>query len=271
MDAEPESAFVAADRTGRDYALLFATDSYDQWPALDNAVADARKVAEVLREKYGFEVKLCEGFDLQQIHATLEEYFDPKKFTADSQLLIYFAGHGDYSPRAMKGYLVARDSSHDQAVALRSASCISLADLSDTVTKMPCGHIFVVLDTCFGGTIDFGVATGKSRGAESPGDVSKEEFIARKMKSKCRRYIASVKRTTAADGPTGGHSPFAIRLIEALEQDTNQDGIVAIDKIVERAEHGLQAPQHGTLPGHEPGGDFLFISRSSEKGTSNGE
>ena len=42
----------------RDYALLFATDVYDEWEDLSNPVYDATAIEKELREKYGFETEL---------------------------------------------------------------------------------------------------------------------------------------------------------------------------------------------------------------------
>ncbi|HEX8060706.1 MAG TPA: hypothetical protein VF473_07200, partial [Cyclobacteriaceae bacterium] len=43
----------AVDINRKDYALLFATDSYENWNDLVNPINDARTIAAVLRDKYG--------------------------------------------------------------------------------------------------------------------------------------------------------------------------------------------------------------------------
>jgi hypothetical protein len=53
--------FVAADR--KDYALLFATDKYDNWPNLINPVSDAKALAVQLKEKFNFETRIVENAD----------------------------------------------------------------------------------------------------------------------------------------------------------------------------------------------------------------
>jgi hypothetical protein len=44
-----------------DYALIFATDQYDNWNDLVNPVFDSRTIAEELRKTYGFKVDLVEN------------------------------------------------------------------------------------------------------------------------------------------------------------------------------------------------------------------
>src|SRR5258705_4105510 len=47
------------DRT--DYAILFTTNDYDNWPDLINPVNDGRMVADELKKNYGFKVEIMEG------------------------------------------------------------------------------------------------------------------------------------------------------------------------------------------------------------------
>jgi uncharacterized caspase-like protein len=48
-------------RTGKDHALLFATDDYDHWPRLNNPIDDARAIADELKNYYGFETEVLEN------------------------------------------------------------------------------------------------------------------------------------------------------------------------------------------------------------------
>ncbi len=255
-----------APRTGKDYALLFATDKFDHWPPLSNAKGDARAIGQLLQSQYGF-VEPDRAFDLdrEQVLAKLRSYAADKHFGENDQLFIYFAGHGDYDPATKEGFIVPKDAvSPDADPVLRTSRSIPLSQLKDKIEKLACNHVFVVLDICFGGTIEFGVATQsgmRGGGVGEPVDVPKMEFIARKMKHKCRRYLASVGKEQTPDGPLQGHSPFAARLIDSLEQDAREDGVVTIGKILSRVERGSQETRNGAMLGHEQGGDFLFVHR----------
>ncbi len=253
-------------RTGRDYALLFATDEYDHWPKLKNAISDAHAIGQILETQYGF-VTPDEAFklDREQILGKLRNYAADKQFADGDQLFIYFAGHGDYDPVTKEGFIVPKDAASPEAdPVVRTGHSIPLSQVKDILEKLSCNHIFVVLDICFGGTIEFGVATAggtRGGGVGTPVDVPKSEFINRKLKHKCRRYLASVGKEEAPDGPLRGHSPFAAQLIKSLDEDAKDDGVVTIGKILTRVERGAQETRDGALLGHEPGGDFLFVHR----------
>jgi hypothetical protein len=253
-------------RTGKDYALLFATDDYDHWPKLKNAISDARSIGQILETQYGF-VQPDEAFtlDREQILGKLRSYAADKQFHDGDQLFIYFAGHGDYDPVTKEGFIVPKDAASPEAdPVVRTSRSIPLSQLKDKIEKLGCNHVFIVLDICFGGTIEFGVATeGGTRGSGvgTPVDVPKNEFINRKLKHKCRRYLASVGKEEAPDGPLQGHSPFAAQLLRSLDEDARDDGVVTIGKILTRVERGAQETRDGALLGHEPGGDFLFVHR----------
>ena len=259
-------------REGKDYALIFAADDYhDNWPKLCNAERDAKKLGEILRDKFGFEVDRCLGNDYTngQFAAKLLDYVNQRQFQPNDQLFIYIAGHGERVGR--KGYLVATDSAtKSDKSGERTKTYYSLADLRNDVELIGknCGHVFLVLDTCFGGMIDFDTATeSAARGhddAMTP--TPKAEFIARKMKHRCCAFLTSVGGQPAPDGTCGDagdetHSPFAQQLIKAL--DAAQPGdVLAIPQLISEVDKvERQDPRYGPLRGSESGGDFLFIRK----------
>src|ERR1044071_3209494 len=81
------------DRT--DYALVFATDQYDNWPDLVNPVFDSRTIADELTRTYGYKVELVENPTQEDILKKLREYIG-RRYKPLDQLFIFFAGHGNY-------------------------------------------------------------------------------------------------------------------------------------------------------------------------------
>ncbi len=259
-------------REGKDYALIFAADDYhDNWPKLCNAERDAKKLGDILHDKFGFEVDQCLGSDYTngQFAAKLLDYVNQRQFQPNDQLLIYIAGHGERVGR--KGYLVAIDSAaKNDKSGQRTKTYYSLADLRNDVELIGknCGHVFLVLDTCFGGMIDFDTATeSAARGHDDTmTPTPKAEFIARKMKHRCCAFLTSVGSQPAPDGTCGDagdetHSPFAQQLIKAL--DAAQPGdVLAIPQLISEVDKvERQDPRYGPLRGSESGGDFLFIRK----------
>ncbi len=249
-----------APREGKDYALLFASDAYDHWPALYNAEADAKKIGDVLHDDYGFEVDPCFGYTKKQFIERISEYVNKKSFGPNDQLFIYIAGHGDRIGK--KGYLVSKTSPSPGAKPEdKIDSYYPLAELKDDVEKIHCGHVFLVLDTCFGGMIDFQVAVKEEtkRGRETNLDPVPKARILRKMKLHCCAFLTSVGREPALDGERGTHSPFAKHLINVLESAKPRNLVAIPNIIVEVNGDESQEPCYGFLQGSEQGGDFLFI------------
>ena len=84
---------VVAVAKRRDYALLFATDVYDEWGHLVNPINDAKTIAKELTDYYGYEVELVTNNTIDDILIKLREYAT-KSYMDDDQLFIFFAGHG---------------------------------------------------------------------------------------------------------------------------------------------------------------------------------
>jgi len=64
------------DRT--DYAILFTTYDYVNWPELVNPVNDGRMIADELKKIYGYKVEIVEGGSQSDILKKLREYAEKK-------------------------------------------------------------------------------------------------------------------------------------------------------------------------------------------------
>src|SRR5436190_5357345 len=87
----------------KDYALIFATDKYDNWKALVNPIFDARTIANDIQKTYGFITKVVENPNQSQVLDKLHEYAE-KKYGEMDQLVIFFAGHGFYDETFKEGF-----------------------------------------------------------------------------------------------------------------------------------------------------------------------
>jgi hypothetical protein len=120
--------------------------------------------------------------------------------------------------------------------------------------------VFLALDVCFGGTIDEFIAGSRSDGVYA--DVSKPEFIARKMKWKTRIFLTSGGKEYVPDGRPGYSSPFARKLLEALRSYGGANGILTYTKILSYMETVKPEPRKGEFGNNEPGSDFIFIAQN---------
>ena len=142
-------------RKGRDFALLIAGNIYDQWPALSNPIPDAEAIEEELKNYYGFETKLIRNPTKAEIVAALKTYKNEMKYGEDDQLFIFIAGHGDFSDDFREGYIIAKNSLKDDP---EVSTYLSHSQLRNIIDQIPCRHIFLVMDACFGGTFDEKIA-----------------------------------------------------------------------------------------------------------------
>jgi hypothetical protein len=242
------------DRT--DYALVFATDQYDNWPDLVNPVFDARTIAEELRKTYGYKVEIVENATQAVILTKLRDYIE-KKYKPLDQLFIFFAGHGNYDATFGEGYLVPKEAlAKDEA----KTSYLSYNRLRSVVNNIPCEHVFLTMDVCFGGTFDQGLAS--SRGMEDEyKEKSAAEFITQKLTYKTRKFLTSGGKQYVSDGIPGKHSPFARALIEALRSKGGRDGILTLSEITPFVEKLKITPRSGEFGDNAPGSDFIFVVR----------
>lgn len=86
----PTPAVIGA--FGNYYALVIGNNDYRHWDKLQNPVNDAKEIADVLRDRFGFKVTLLLNATREQILRSLNDL--RKQLTEKDNLLIYYAGHG---------------------------------------------------------------------------------------------------------------------------------------------------------------------------------
>lgn len=244
---------IKLDRT--DYALVFATDQYDHWSDLVNPIFDSRSIANELKSTYGYSVEMVENATQDVVLKKLREYAE-KKYRPLDQLFIFFAGHGTYDQTFGEGFVVTRES---QVNDLGKTSYLSHNRLRSIVNNLPCDHIFLAMDVCFGGTFDAALAASRGGDEEVYREQSKSEFITRKLTYKTRRYLTSGGKTYVSDGVPGKHSPFAKNFIEALRSRGGRDGILTLPELYTFVERLKMQPRFGEFGDNMPGSDFIFV------------
>lgn len=241
------------DRT--DYALMFVTNDYDNWPDLINPVQDGRMIAEELRKNFGFKVDLIEGGSQNEILKKLREFAE-RKYKPLDQVFIFFAGHGQFDQTFGEGYVVTKESlANDEA----KTTYLSHNRLRSIVNNIPCEHVFLAMDVCFGGTFDQAIA---HRGMdETYKEASQSEMVTRKLTYKTRMYMTSGGKEYVPDGRPGMNSPFARKFLEALRGRGGKDLILTLGEINSYIEALKPQPRAGEFGDNAPGSDFIFIAR----------
>ncbi len=239
-----------------DYALVFATDQYDNWPDLVNPVFDSQTIAAELSKTYGFKIDIVENASQVEIFKKLREYAE-KKYQPLDQLLIFFAGHGSYDQTFGEGFVVTKESLlNDEA----KVSYISHNRLRSNINNIPCDHIFLAMDVCFGGTFDQALASSRGED-ETYKEQNQAEFLTRKLTYKTRRFLTSGGKTYVSDGIPGQHSPFAKNILEALRSRGGRDGMLTLPELYTFVERLKIQPKFGEFGDNAPGSDFIFVAK----------
>ena len=244
------------DETRITHALFFAGNVYDSFSDLVNPVIDAAAVSMELEENYNVSTEVIENPDLNDIMKKLREYASAEYSEGDN-LLIYFAGHGDFDEVFQEGYVIASDSKMDDPA---KTSYLSHSNMRTIVNNIPCNHIFLVMDVCFGGTFD-PLVVSTHRGADLYAEVSPDEFVDRKLKYKTRLYLTSGGKEYVPDGRPGHHSPFTRKFLEALRQYGGSDKILTVHEVLQFLDKVEPQPRFGEFGDNEPGSDFILIAR----------
>ncbi len=243
---------LPAPRSRKDYALLFAVDTYAHWPQLRYPLVDALNISQDLEDIYGFQVELIRNPTKTDILRTLREYAQ-KEYNPEDQLLIFFGGHGDFDKVTNMGYIVSQDTQRPEDDSFK-VSYFSHSDFRDIIDRMSCKHIFLVMDTCYSGTFDERLAMrGEEEGVFS--SLSQAD-VARTLTYTTRWYL-----TSGANEKVPDDSLFARALLAALRSKGGRDNILTIREILTYFEElSNPKPCFGEFGRNAPGSDFLFIT-----------
>jgi hypothetical protein len=232
------------------YALVIGNDDYAHLPKLTTAAADARSVADVLRESYGFRTELLVNASRSQIVAALSAY--GRESGADASLLVYYAGHGYRDGKADRAYWLPVDASPEDAT-----NRIAADEVTAGIRLVRARHVLVASDSCYSGTLTGGLGVSPAHPSE------RAQFLQRMAAGRSRTLMAAGGDAPAADVGDGGHSVFAAALLRGLSR---MDGprftafeLFAAHVVAPVAARTGRTPVYRPLPdsGHE-GGDFVF-------------
>jgi len=244
----------AVDINRKDMALIFATNSYDDLNNLVNPIEDSNDIAEILRTKFGFVTEVILNPTHEEIYEKISEY-NAKRFNPQDQLLVFFAGHGIYDENLSEGFVAARNSlANDKG----RSTYIPHSILRQRLDNIKCEHIFLVMDVCFGGTLDPEFA--KNRSTEN-GDTSDTDLLIRKLSQKTRKFLTSGSKEYVSDGVPGKHSPFASLFIQALKESGGKGNrIMTLYDLYPYFQRMKTQPRFGKFSEKdESTSDFVFV------------
>ncbi|MCB1907482.1 MAG: caspase family protein [Rhodocyclaceae bacterium] len=252
--------YLSSVEFGSFHALVVGNEEYGLLPKLETAVEDAKAVSQLLRDKYGFKVKLLINASRYQILSELNRL--RAELTENDNLLIYYAGHGEIDRANLRGYWLPVDAEPNS-----DANWISNVSITDFLNAISVKHAIVVADSCYSGTL-----TRSSIGQLETGmsEEARARWLRAMVKARARTVLTSGGVQPVLDGGGGKHSVFARIFLEVLRE--NNDAMEAQRLYREVAARVLdqasrfqmeQRPEYAPLKfaGHESG-DFLFVPRS---------
>lgn len=234
---------------GNYHALVVGNKDYKYLYDLNSSENDAKDVAAILKEKYGFSVTLLIDATRSEFILSLNEY--RRRLTEKDNFLVYYAGHGWLDESADEGYWLPVDASFDNPLHYISNSTVTSA-----IKAMRAKHILVVADSCYSGKItrDIHIRPYKA-----------EDYIMRMAEKKARTVLSSGGLEPVTDsGGKGGHSVFASAFLDILED--NEDVLDCTELFFRLRRMVIlgadQTPEYSDIrkAGHE-GGDFLFVRK----------
>jgi len=269
-----EERFEVARNTALDdlkyYALIIANEDYenDEFARdLKTPVRDAEAIATILRERYGFQVKILRNADKETLEMEFERIFyheesDDNRDNDKDAVLIYYAGHGYLSDsRVDNAYFWAPVDAEPNSPRTWFETRQIERYMKNSATK----QIMVVADSCFAGKVLSRDGEGMLPVSESSKmfNIMLPEYTQRK---RSRFVLTSGGTAPVLDGGGGDHSVFARAFLDVLQ---NNENIISAHTIFERLagqvmflaekQNFEQAPEFGHLrsAGHESGVFYL--------------
>jgi len=278
---------------GKQHAIVVGVNHYKRLslPRLNNAVQDARSVAQTLRKK-GFSV-----IELYNENATKDRILDALKEIKQHAIskdatLFYFAGHGDGVSghnNVREGYILPYEFNSDLNnpnldVMYYDKSAISISSLIMYARDTKAKHIGIILDSCFSGlameskyakkslsssntkAIDQVVYDAPTRSVRiKPASVDNSNSISSLYQDLLDKKSINIL-TAGDDQPVSdgsGHSPFTQALLNALGENMNSQGYIRFTTLadyirqqVKLKTNNKQVPQYRNDSSEN--GDFIF-------------
>ena len=245
---------------GRYFALVIGNNDYPEFPTLETAVNDARQVAGILHDDYGFDTRLLINADRYAILSALNDL--RAQLTENDNLLIYYAGHGERDPETLQGYWLPVDAEEDN-----TANWIANSTISDLLNTFKARHVLVVADSCYSGAM---TRSSVARIDAELDDEHLQKWLKVMAKTPSRTVLTSGGVSPVLDSSGGEHSVFAQAFLEQLRGDSGiidayriYLGVSGQVKSAAAAVGFLQKPTYAPIrhTGHN-GGEFLFVKAS---------
>jgi hypothetical protein len=238
-------------------ALIIGINDYKDpnIPDLVTAINDADAMANLLSERYGFEVEL-----LLDRKATKEAIYRALRSLAssteaDDSVLIYYAGHGDLDRLTKDGWWIPVDAKGGDPVTYLNNYLVQTY-----MRSMKARHVLLISDSCYSGTL-----FGQTRAMPQ---VIGHKYYLNLYNERSRWGMTSGNKTPVSDQGTGGHSVFAYQLLKTLGK--NEKPYISTQELYTRiapiiSNNSEQTPLCRPIRNTgDQGGEFVFVASTGK-------
>lgn len=243
---------------GRYIALVIGINSYKgYWRPLKNALNDAEGIAEILQNNYQFD-EVITLFDKDATRRNIIQKFEwlSENTTKDDNVLIFYAGHGQFNKSLNKGYWVPVDAETNSV-----ADYISNNDVKTFIGGIPAKHTLLITDACFAGDIFRGSKTESMK--FDPNNM--EKYYREVYRKQSRLALTSGGVEEVSDAGKDDHSIFTYYLIKALEENERKyfDANQLFNEFrIAVTNNSEQTPMLQVIRDtNDEGGQFIFIKK----------
>lgn len=265
----PDSVIRGQATPGTIHVVTVGIDKYKSFPPLLVAEKDAKDVAQLLEQRFGYKVDaVLLGHQATKANIWTTLYKIGGTLRANDSVIVFFAMHGEKIPCADYhgcGFLIPFDADvnarTDQGDPKRwDDQAINMQRVAEWARTLKCQHVLLLADACHSGFLGIGV-----RGTQLPANL---EML---WNGKSRVAIfAATKDQFAFEG--AGNSLFtgALKTVLSTESAISATELaVRVQKLVSAAARGLTSDTqkgYDMLPLMRPldpslDGEFVFIAR----------
>lgn len=239
-------------------ALIIGNNEYrdeqGKWQSLTTAVTDARAVAKLLKQQYGFtDIKVLENATRRDVLLALEALAN--RSLKNDNVLIYYAGHGYLDDETKKGFWVPVDAEgSDHTTFLRNSTIRD--EVSSIASRVQ--HTLLISDSCFSGSL-----LRAAPRSINESDYTEKYFEKVSSKKSVQIMAAGGFEYVDDDYRESGHSPFTYFLLNELK--TNNTPMLTVSQLSSNVVRAVannvdQMPESGVLQGAgDELGEFIFI------------
>lgn len=227
--------------------IAIAVNEYDdtELNKIQNTKSDVAEIISILTDRYAFEDV---EFIFEKEDTTRKALFSRLNHSfvnalEDENILLIFAGHGDYNEILETAYWLPSDSDPKDP-----STWINIGDILAFINASKAFHVAIISDSCFSGAI----FEAPKRGGGVQAYESKKSRLA----------LTSGGIEKVSDGVKGQKSPFAESLIKELLENSLEDmpfNALANNLILTFNKDRIQTPMFGAINGvgHQ-GGALIF-------------